>query len=114
MNKLDLVEILADSCGIEVENFKLEQCIDEIFNFISQEVSAGRKIEIRGFGCFSQRKRPSRMARNPKTGEKVLVPDRYVIFFKPGKELKDRLNADDPADPADLAGDPETSKNPTL
>ena len=53
----------------------------------------GRRVEIRGFGSFALNYRPSRNGRNPKSGEAVVVPSKYVPHFKPGKELKDRVNS---------------------
>ena len=53
----------------------------------------GRRVEIRGFGSFALNYRPPRNGRNPKTGEAVVVPSKYVPHFKPGKELKDRVNS---------------------
>jgi len=53
----------------------------------------GRRVEIRGFGSFALNYRPPRNGRNPKSGEAVVVPSKYVPHFKPGKELKDRVNS---------------------
>ena len=53
----------------------------------------GRRVEIRGFGSFALNYRPSRNGRNPKSGEAVVVPSKYVPHFKPGKELKDHVNS---------------------
>ena len=62
----------------------LEQMVDEL--------AEGRRVEIRGFGSFSLHHRPPRVGRNPKTGESVSVGSKYVPHFKPGKELKERVN----------------------
>jgi len=60
---------------------------------MSQELATGGRIEIRGFGSFSLHYRPPRMGRNPKTGEPVALPAKYVPHFKPGKDLRERVNA---------------------
>ena len=59
---------------------------------ISQSLSTGRKLEIRGFGGFSLTHQKPRMGRNPKTGESVQVPAKYTLRFKMGKELQERVN----------------------
>ena len=56
-----------------------------------EQLAAGRRIEIRGFGSFSVRRRPARIAQNPKTGEKVVTSDKYFPYFKAGKELRGRV-----------------------
>jgi integration host factor subunit beta len=60
---------------------------------MNQALSSGERIEIRGFGSFSLHKRPQRMGRNPKTGESVALAEKHVPHFKPGKELRDRVDA---------------------
>jgi integration host factor subunit beta len=60
---------------------------------MSSALTQGERIEIRGFGSFSLHFRPPRLGRNPKTGESVALPGKYVPHFKPGKELRDRVNA---------------------
>ena len=64
----------------------------ELLEQISQELARGARIEIRGFGSFSLHYRPPRIGRNPKTGESVALPGKYVPHFKPGKELRERVN----------------------
>jgi len=60
---------------------------------MSQALASGERIEIRGFGSFSLSHRPARQGRNPKTGATVMLPERYVPHFRPGKDLRDRVNA---------------------
>lgn len=72
-----------------------------ILEAISEKLAAGGRVEIRGFGSFSVHGRPPRVGRNPKTGEKVLVPAKYVPHFKPGVEMRERVNL--PAEPERLA-----------
>jgi integration host factor subunit beta len=63
-----------------------------ILEYMSQILSVGERIEIRGFGSFSLHFREPRTGRNPKTGETVQLTGKYVPHFKPGKELRDRVN----------------------
>lgn len=69
-----------------------ERIVSTIFDEISQALTQGKRVELRGFGVFSTRRRQARSGRNPRTGEKVSVPSKEVPFFKAGKKLKDRLN----------------------
>jgi len=66
--------------------------VKSILDAMAQSLADGQRIEIRGFGSFSLTKRPARMGRNPKSGEKVLVPEKRVPHFKPGKELRERVD----------------------
>ena len=70
----------------------VELSVKELLEQISQELARGERIEIRGFGSFSLHYRPPRIGRNPKTGESVALPGKYVPHFKPGKELRERVN----------------------
>lgn len=71
----------------------VELGINKIFDYMASSLSKGNRIEIRGFGSFSLRYRPSRQAHNPKTGEKVVTNPTYSPHFKPGKELREMVNA---------------------
>jgi len=62
------------------------------FDTLAAALASGRRVEIRGFGSFSLNLRPARIGRNPKSGEKVMVPEKSVPHFKPGKELRKRVN----------------------
>lgn len=59
---------------------------------IGDTLAEGNRVELRGFGAFSVKNRPAREGRNPRTGEKVMVEEKWVPFFKTGKELRNRLN----------------------
>lgn len=72
----------------------VERIINTIFGEISSALSRGDRVELRGFGAFSVKSRPARTGRNPRTGEPVQVAAKRVPFFKTGKELRERLNAD--------------------
>lgn len=67
--------------------------VNHIIEYMSDTLSHGGRIEIRGFGSFNLHFRPPRRAHNPKTGEKLVTPPKYAVHFKPGKELRERVNA---------------------
>ena len=69
-----------------------ERVVTSVFNRISEAMIKGKRVELRGFGIFSTRLRDPRPARNPKTGEKVMLQERRSPFFRAGKELKERMN----------------------
>ncbi len=66
--------------------------VESVLDEISNALADGDRVELRGFGSFSTRKRKSRLARNPKTGDVVQLGDRHAVYFRAGKELRDRLN----------------------
>jgi integration host factor subunit beta len=70
----------------------VEQSVKIIVDTMTRALAKGQRIEIRGFGSFDLNHRPARLGRNPKTGEKVNVPEKYVPHFKPGKELRERVD----------------------
>lgn len=70
----------------------VEQSIKLLVDTMIRALSHGQRIEIRGFGSFDLNHRPARIGRNPKTGEKVSVPEKFVPHFKPGKELRERVD----------------------
>lgn len=72
----------------------VERVVSTIFDSITDALSEGDRVELRGFGAFSVKERDSRVGRNPRTGEAVEVPRKFVPFFKTGKELRERLNKD--------------------
>ena len=70
----------------------VERIVNTIFEEIIEAMSRGDRVELRGFGAFSVKKRNARIGRNPRTGASVAVEEKYVPFFKTGKLLRDRLN----------------------
>lgn len=91
MTKADLVEQVADAIGPGVTKKDCALVVDAFLNAVKRALGNGENIEIRGFGTFKVRKRKSRMARNPRTGEPVKVPARYVPVFKASKHVRDRV-----------------------
>ena len=77
----------------QLEDRDVELAVKELLDQLSNALAAGKRIEVRGFGSFSLHYRPPRTGRNPKTGEMVQVPDKHVPHFKPGKELRERVDA---------------------
>jgi integration host factor subunit beta len=73
----------------------VELAVKELLEQMSSALATGERIEVRGFGSFSLHYRPPRVGRNPKTGAAVHVPDKFVPHFKPGKELRERVNGGD-------------------
>jgi len=91
MTKSELIEKLADKLRhLSVKD--VEKSIKEILELMADSLSKGDRIEIRGFGSFSLHYRAPRVGRNPKTGESVKLSGKYVPHFKPGKELRERVN----------------------
>lgn len=93
MIRSELLQALArDNPELRAED--VERAVDTFFDEITQRLSDGGRVELRGFGAFSTRHRESRRGRNPRTGENVDVPEKRVPYFKPGKEMRARLNTD--------------------
>lgn len=91
MNKNDFI----DNCTTRFDTLsrrKVEQCVEVILETIVQSIKNDIHVEIRGFGSFHLRIRPARVGRNPKSGEPVYVEEKRTVHFKPGKELKERVN----------------------
>ena len=91
MTKSELINLLSQRYPQLVAK-DAELAVKTMLDAMSKSLSSGERIEIRGFGSFGLNFRPMRTGRNPKTGEKVSVPAKYVPHFKPGKELRDRVN----------------------
>lgn len=70
----------------------IEKIVNLILNEIAESLKKGGRVEIRGFGAFSVRKREARIARNPKNGKEVSIGERHAIYFRTGKELREKIN----------------------
>ena len=91
MTKLELIEVIAREQS-HLAYKDVELAVKCMIEQMSQALATGNRIEIRGFGSFSLHYRPPRIGRNPKTGEAVQLTGKYVPHFKPGKELRERVN----------------------
>jgi integration host factor subunit beta len=91
MIRSELIQIIADE-NPHLYQRDVERIVNTIFDEITDAMARGDRVELRGFGAFSVKKRDARLGRNPKTGEPVEVEAKAVPFFKTGKLLRDRLN----------------------
>lgn len=91
MTKSELIEKIAAQQD-QLPAKDVELAVKLMLDHISQVLASGGRIEIRGFGSFSLHYRAPRVGRNPKTGDAVELPGKYVPHFKPGKEMRDRVN----------------------
>jgi len=93
MTKSELIELIATKQQHLVYK-DVELAVKTLLEHMSEALSSGHRIEIRGFGSFSLHHRPPRIGRNPKTGEPVALPGKHVPHFKPGKQLRQRVNGE--------------------
>lgn len=91
MTKSELIERIAAKQS-QLPAKDIELAVKAVISYMSEVLAEGGRIEIRGFGSFSLHYREPRVGRNPKTGEPVQLSGKYVPHFKPGKELRDRVN----------------------
>jgi integration host factor subunit beta len=91
MIRSELVQCLCRD-NPELTPKEVEKIVDSFFESITEQLAAGGRIELRGFGAFSTRAREARTGRNPRTGAAVKVKGKRVPYFKPGKEMRERLN----------------------
>ena len=91
MTKSELIQRLAEA-NPHLYQRDVERIVGTIFDEISSALAEGQRVELRGFGAFSVKKRDARIGRNPRTGESVEVTEKYIPFFKTGKQLRERLN----------------------
>lgn len=91
MIRSELVQIIADD-NPHLYQRDVERIVNTVFNEITEALAKGDRVELRGFGAFSVKRRDARIGRNPRTGASVKVESKAVPFFKTGKLLKDRLN----------------------
>ena len=91
MIRSELVEKIAEA-NPHLYKRDVERIVSTVFNEIIEALADGDRVELRGFGAFSVKKRDARIGRNPRTGESVQVEEKHVPFFKTGKLLRDRLN----------------------
>ena len=92
MKRSDLIRRLAEQHD-DFSPSDIEAVVMHLIEVMSEALEEGRRIEIRGFGSMCLRERPSRLGRNPRTGEPVALPVRHIPFFKPGKALRERVDS---------------------
>lgn len=91
MTKSELIARLAE-LNPHLYQRDVERIVTTIFDEIGEALGRGDRVELRGFGAFSVKRRDARQGRNPRTGQSVAVSSKYVPFFRTGKQLRDRLN----------------------
>ena len=91
MTKSELIQRIAE-LNPHLYHRDVERIVSTIFDEISDVLARGDRVELRGFGAFSVKRRGSRIGRNPRTGTAVQVAEKYIPFFKTGKQLRERLN----------------------
>lgn len=90
MTKKEIVKYISEEIGLSQQQTK--EIVQKTFDAIIEALVKEHRIELRNFGVFEVKKRAERQARNPKTGEKVVVPEKHVVTFKPGKEMELRVS----------------------
>ncbi len=91
MIRSELVQLLCDDHP-DLTGKEIERVVSAFFDSVTEQLQRGGRVELRGFGAFSTRGRDARRGRNPRTGEPVDVDAKRVPYFKPGKEMRERLN----------------------
>ncbi|HQU41910.1 MAG: integration host factor subunit beta [Planctomycetia bacterium 21-64-5] len=89
MTKKEIVKTISEEIGLT--QLKTKEIVQKTFDAIVETLVEEKRIELRNFGVFEVKKRAARKARNPRTGDKVYVPAKYVVTFKPGKEMEERV-----------------------
>lgn len=102
MTKKEIVKQISEDLGLT--QLKTKEIVQKTFDAIVDTLIEERRIELRNFGVFEVKKRKARKARNPRTGERVDVEPKYVVTFKPGKEMEERVRQLDQAAALAMAG----------
>lgn len=89
MTKKEIVKTISEEIGLT--QLKTKEIVQKTFDAIVDTLVEDKRIELRNFGVFEVKQRAARKARNPRTGEKVFVPEKFVVTFKPGKEMEERV-----------------------
>ena len=115
MTKKEIVKTISEELGLT--QLKTKEIVQKIFEAIIETLVEDKRIELRNFGVFEVKKLKARQARNPRTSEKVFVPEKYVVTFKPGKEMEEKVRKLDEEKKARQAvsanGQPAGSATPT-
>ncbi|MEW4487293.1 HU family DNA-binding protein [Thalassoglobus sp. JC818] len=109
MTKKEIVKTISEECGLT--QLKTKEIVQKTFEAIIDTLVTEGRIELRNFGVFEVKKRAARKARNPRSGERVDVPEKFVVTFKPGKEMEERvlLLQEQSAQAAQQSSDPQNS-----
>jgi integration host factor subunit beta len=89
VTKKEIVRTISEEIGLT--QLQTKEIVQKTFDAIVEALVAERRIELRNFGVFEVKRRAPRKARNPRTGDKVFVPEKFVVTFKPGKEMEERV-----------------------
>jgi len=89
VTKKEIVKTISDASGLT--QLKIKEIVQKTFDAIVETLVEERRIELRNFGVFEVKQRAARKARNPRTGEKVFVAEKFVVTFKPGKEMEEKV-----------------------
>jgi len=90
MTKKEIAKAISEKVGLS--NVKAKEVVQMTFDAIVETLAAGERVELRNFGVFKVKHRVARKARNPKTGSEVMVPEKYAVVFKPGKEMERKVD----------------------
>jgi nucleoid DNA-binding protein len=101
VTKKEIVKTISEEIGLT--QLKTKEIVQKTFDAIVETLVEDGRIELRNFGVFEVKKRAARKARNPRTGDKVYVPAKYVVTFKPGKEMEERVRQLEQSDAAKAA-----------
>ena len=110
MTKKEIVKTISDKIGLT--QLKTKEIVQQTFDAIVDTLVEERRIELRNFGVFEVKKRAARKARNPRTGERVDVAEKYVVTFKPGKEMEEKVRMLELAEAAKARGEAPPSNAP--
>ena len=91
MTKREIVRSISEELGLT--QVRAKEIVQKVFDAILQTLVEERRVELRNFGVFEVKRRGARKARNPRTGEKVFVPEKFVVTFKPGQIMQQRVEA---------------------
>jgi nucleoid DNA-binding protein len=89
MDKTELISAVAEKVGLSKK--QVREVINEILSQIAKQLVLGQKVKLVGFGTFSKQYRAARDGRNPRTGERLIIPERHVVVFSPGSDLKQQV-----------------------
>ncbi|MBI3467842.1 MAG: integration host factor subunit beta [Planctomycetes bacterium] len=112
MTKKEIVATISEEVGLT--QLKTKEIVQKTFDAIIETLLRDGRIELRNFGVFEVKRRAPRKARNPRTGDKVFVPAKNVVAFKPGKEMEERVRLMDPANLPVEEGEEEASHEPEM